>query len=96
VIDYAKACPRGSRVLIKMRMRDEINGVRVPERSVEAKVFTVVAIGPKVEHLNVGDRVMMTGQQKVDWDYLPGSHEMLIIDEANVLCVLNDVPTYEA
>ena len=84
--DYSKAEPLGDNLLIKVELIDREGRLVLAQRSAEAKRHVVVASGPECKYgLRPGDVVMMAGVQKVDWDFLPGSHEYLVIKEANAL-----------
>lgn len=79
--------PRNDFVLIRISERERLGGVHVPGISQEAKLYHVEGLGPKVEGLRVGDRVLMTGTQGVDWSYVPGHPSLLVIREGNVVLV---------
>ncbi len=78
--------PRGDFVIIRVVPRGETpGGIAVSESSLEGQDHIVVAKGPKVEDLEVGDVVMMTGQKNVDWSMIPKQKALLIIRESNVV-----------
>jgi len=67
----------------------KIGQVNVPENSAEAQKFYVQEIGPKVEGLKIGDRVMFGGSTKsgeVSW--IPGAKDLLMTRQENILCVI--------
>jgi co-chaperonin GroES (HSP10) len=82
--------PRNDNVLIRLVRRDKVGGIAVPQVSSEGRSYVVEGLGPKVEGLALGNQVMMTGQVKVDWDFLPGETDLLIIRQENVLCVIEE------
>lgn len=86
--------PRHTKVIVQAHVIDNVQGIALSSKSIESKKFVVYAVGPEVKDLAVGDHVMMTGQEKVDWSWLPGFSEekLLIIDEANVLLVYKPKP----
>lgn len=53
--------PRGDFVLLRQTTKDKVRGLVMPERAGEGKRIIVVAKGPKVEHLGIGDSVIITG-----------------------------------
>lgn len=79
--------PRGELVVVREVVRDEIGGIKMPENSLEGREHYVEAIGPKVEDLNVGDRVMMNGQKNVDWAYIPGCGSLIVINQVKVVLI---------
>lgn len=92
-MNYEHSIPRGDNVLVRLVKKGKsVGGVHIPATSFQGNRYLVVACGPKVEGLAPGDFVMMTGQQKVDWDFLPLSGDMIVIREANILLVIKDAP----
>jgi len=83
--------PRNDNVIIRVVVVEESRGIAMPQNSVQGKKYVVVAFGENVKELVVGDRVFLTGVQKVDWDFLPNSHDLLIVKEANVLTRIEEV-----
>jgi NADPH:quinone reductase-like Zn-dependent oxidoreductase len=78
--------PRNDKVLVRvLSIGKSEGGVALPEISIEGKEFVVEAVGPKVEDLEVGDRVLMIGKINEDYCFLPRSHELLVIPEKNIL-----------
>src|SRR4051794_23877577 len=81
--------PRGDFVIYRVRDRGvSAGGVALPDIAVEGKERVVVAMGPKVEDLAVGDVVVTTGQIGVDVSYLPDEKDLLITREANIAYVI--------
>ena len=83
--------PRNSYVVLQLVQVDESEGgVAVPQISAEAKRWFVVAIGPKVENLKVGDQVEAMGTVGEDIARLPGHYDkgLYITKEANILLVI--------
>ena len=88
--------PRNERVILRrIQIGQTKAGVVLPDSAVEGKEYVVHAIGPKVEDLEEGDRVFITGVQNVDWAWLPGSHDLLIIHQMNVVLAFEDVNDLE-
>lgn len=80
--------PRNDMVLLREITVDKRGSLIMPQRSEQAKKRVVVAVGPKVEGLEVGDEVIGTGQQGVDWAYLPNHPDLIAVREANIILVV--------
>ena len=59
-------------------------GIAVSDFSDEGKEYVVEAIGDKVEHLEVGDRVLVIGVRGATYDFLPNTQDLFIIKEAGI------------
>ena len=80
--------PRNDYCLIKVTSLGLTpSGLAMPDVSVQGKEYFVVAKGPMVEDLAVGDKVLMVGSPNEDYAYLPNSKELLIIKQANIVLV---------
>ncbi len=80
--------PRNTYVLVRrVKLGETPGGVLVPDASIEGVEHIVVAVGPKVEELAVGDKVLMIGQFNLHYSFLPNSKELIIIKEENVALV---------
>ncbi len=92
-VEYARSVclllqPRNDWVLIEIiELGKTPSGIAIPEISVEGKEFYVRNIGPKVEDLQIGDRVLMIGRQGVDYFPLPRSSTLIIMREKDVILV---------
>ena len=62
-------------------------GIAIPQISIEGKEFRVVAVGPQVEDLEPGDKVLMTGRQGIDYFPLPRSNDLFVIKQEHVVLV---------
>ena len=83
--------PRNDYVLVKVSIREETEGgVALPQVSIQGKKFTVEAIGPKVEGLNVGDEVMMVGHHGANYYELPNSKDMIVIKQECVVLTMRN------
>lgn len=84
---------RNDNVLIRIvQVGKTDSGVLLPEISVEGKLFCVEAVGPKVDDLKVGDKVIMVGEINVDYGYVPGMKDLLCIKQGNVVLVMEPEP----
>ena len=81
---------RNDYCLIRMTQIGESNGIAIPEVSIEGKQFHVIAKGPKVEQLEVGDRVLMVGKLNDTYWEVPGVRNLLLIKEQNVVLILRE------
>lgn len=80
--------PRNDYVLVEIiEVGETDSGIALPQISIEGKEFHIRAIGPKVEDLTVGDKVLMKGRQGAEYYPLPGSNKLLVIQEQHVVLV---------
>lgn len=78
--------PRNDYVIFRMVDTGvSLGGVAVPEISIQGKKFYVVACGPKVEDLDIGEEVLMTGREGFDYFPLPNTKGMFLTQEKNVV-----------
>ena len=82
--------PRGDFVIYKVVDKGQVRGIAMPDAAAEGKQRVVVAKGPKVENLEVGDIILTCGQPGVDLTRLPEEHDLFITREANVVLVIVD------
>lgn len=74
--------PRGDRVLIRrVQVGETDSGIAVPDASIEGFYHVVEAIGPKVEELDVGDKVLLVGTQNVHYAFVPNSRDLIVTRE---------------
>jgi co-chaperonin GroES (HSP10) len=84
--ELCKLQPRGDFVVVKIVPKGETaSGIKVSESSLEGQDHIVVAKGPKVEDLEIGDVVMMTGRKDLDWSLIPKQRNLMIIRESNIV-----------
>ena len=83
--------PRNDFVLVRIvELGETKSGIAVQQISIQGKQFVVVAIGPLVEDLKVGDKVMMIGKVGDQYYPLPNYKDLLVISEQNVVLILED------
>lgn len=80
------AC-RNDFVLFRMIDRGHVRGVAMPNIAQQGKERLVVAIGPKVEGLKVGDKVLVIGSVGQDVVQVPSETQLYMTREANVALV---------
>ena len=83
--------PRNDLVVIRVEVVNKIGLVAVPERSKEGQKFYVHAVGPKVEGLKVGDRVIFGGSpQGGEVSWIPGAKGLMLTRQENILVVIEE------
>lgn len=88
-----KLHPRNDNIVFRRTVFEKLNsGMIVSQKSIEAFQHNIVAIGSKVEDLKVGDRVEIVGTIGVDYDFITGSHCLMMCREKNVVLSYNDEP----
>ncbi len=81
---------RNDTVLVRIIDKGELRGIAIPEISIEGKEFHVIAKGPKVEGLEVGDKVLMTGVKNATYFVLPFARDLILVRQDDVVLVLKD------
>ena len=80
--------PRNDYVILRLSNIDKTAaGVVIPKANTEGRVWTVVAIGPKVDDLKPGDVVNPMGEVGQDIAMLPRERDLYLTKEANILMV---------
>jgi len=87
-----KPRPRHDYVLLRCQAREDLGTLKMPQNSAEGKEWFVEAVGPDVEDLKVGERVEASGQPKVDFWFVPGYSDLIVIKERNVQIVYDPLP----
>lgn len=82
--------PRNDFVLFKMVDTGSVRGILVPERSAQGKERIIVAVGPKVDGLKVGDKVLAIGTAGMDLIALPNDKDLFLTREQNVVLVVKE------
>jgi co-chaperonin GroES (HSP10) len=83
--------PRNNKVIIRIvDVGVSKGGVALPDQASEGKAYIVEAVGPDVDNLEVGDRVLMVGKINEDYTFLPREKSLIIIAESNVLLIIEE------
>ncbi len=85
--------PRKNQVIVRILIKDEYRGIKLPQNSPEGKLYVVVAIGPEVKNLNVGDEVLITARVGQEWQLIPGEPELVFNIEEHVPLIITPVST---
>jgi hypothetical protein len=79
--------PRNDFVVFQQRNKGTLRGVAIPDRAAEGKELVVVAVGPMVEDLEVGDLVLVIGQVGQETVALPNERDLYMTRETNVVLI---------
>ncbi len=90
-----KIHPCGDKVLCRMVRSDLVRGMIMPDIAQEGKQYIIEAVGPKVEHLKKGDKVLVSGMRGQHWDFLPGYSDLFIISEKDIPLTYEEIPEEE-
>ncbi len=82
--------PRGDFVLFRVTRRDIVAGLAIPQQSEQSIVRTIVAYGPDVKDLNIGDKVLVCGTIGDSVVAIPNEKDLLLTRSSNVLVVLEE------
>ena len=80
--------PRNDFVVFKFIDKGRLRGIEMPQISAQAKERVVVAMGPKVEDLKIGDKVMVIGKVGEDVIALPNDSSLFLTRQANVTLIV--------
>lgn len=83
--DHAGITPRNDFVLVRICDLGMVRGVAMPEQAIHGKEFVVVAYGPDVKDLAIGDKVQMIGKMGEDYAPLPSHRDLIVIKQANII-----------
>lgn len=87
----SQLAPRNDYVIVRRVMLGQTpGGVLTPDTSIEGVEHVIAAIGPKVENLNIGDKVLIIGTLGKDYGFLPNSKDLFVTKESNVVLVYKD------
>ncbi len=91
ILDKVNFRCRNNNVLIQMTNVGETDtGIALPDIAVQGKKFHVVGKGPKVEDLQIGDEVLMTGLKNTTYFELPFAHDLIMTLEEYVVLVITE------
>lgn len=82
--------PRNDFVLFRIVNKGEVRGIAMPDNAAQGKESIVVAVGPDVNGLKPGDRIMTIGTPGQDVISLPNERGLLLTKQANVVLVLEE------
>ncbi len=83
--------PRGDFVLFRVTKRDKVFGIAMPQQSEQSVERTIVAFGPDVKDLQVGDKVLVCGTIGESVIALPNEKDLLLTRQSNVFLVMEEV-----
>lgn len=84
-------CPhicRNDFVLLRVVDKGRVSTIITPQVSAQGKERIVLAVGPKVKDLAVGDSVFIIGSLGQDVVQLPNESDVYITKESNVVLVV--------
>lgn len=83
-----KITPRNDYVVFKRHQRGTtLKGIHMPDKSLEGIDHVVIAIGPKVEKLAIGDKVLILGKLGEDYGELPNQKGLYLTKCNNVAVI---------
>ncbi len=84
-----KVTPRNDYVVFRRVQRGTtLKGIHMPDKSLEGIDHVVEAIGPKVEDLKVGDKVLILGKLGEDYGELPNQKGLYLTRQNNIAIVM--------
>ena len=94
-----KYYPRNDFVIIQAIKRDTMpnSAIGIPQNSSWGEEYIVHAIGPKVENLKVGDKVMLIGsEQNGTMSRVPLTKDLIVTREENIIYTWEEIPEIQA
>lgn len=82
--------PRNDLVLFEMIDKGQVRGVLMPQIAQQGKEKIVRAIGPTVEGLEVGDKVMVIGEIGQDVIVMPSDRGLFCTRQQNVFLIVEE------
>lgn len=84
--------PRNDMVLIRQVDHGKTkSGIAIPQISIQGKGFFVEAVGPDVENLKVGDKVLMTGTLGGTYFEVPFDKDLMVMRQEFVILIVEEV-----
>lgn len=80
--------PRNDFVLFRFIDRGQVRGIITPDKSAQGKERIVMAMGPDVVDLKIGDKVMVIGSPGQDVIAMPEDKDIYLTKQANVVLVV--------
>ncbi len=87
-----KINPCNDKVLVRMVRAALVRGMIMPDIAQEGKQYLVEAVGPKVEHLKAGMKILVSGVQDIHWSFIPGFSDLFIVSEKDVPLTYEELP----
>lgn len=82
--------PRNDFVIIKKQKRDKVRGLHMPEASAEGVDFIIHSMGPAVENLEIGQKVMIAGKYGEEYFPVPGEADLIVIKQELVIYTIEN------
>ena len=79
----------GNKVLVKLVKRVKLNGIDMPDNAADAYRYYAMSVGPKVEHIQPGDELIVGGFQ-VPFLSVPGHTDLIVILDGQCFLVKTD------
>jgi hypothetical protein len=82
--------PRNDFVVVRVSTQDtNFAGIALPQISASAKQFHIVAFGPDVKDLSIGDRIIIVAKQgEGDYYPIPQSKDLIVLRQAYIALVV--------
>ena len=82
--------PRNDFVIWRLVDKGMVGKLHVPEASAQGKERIVVAVGPDIKDLKVGDKIYVIGQVGADVIGMPDESNLYICKQANVILIVEE------
>ncbi len=80
--------PRLDYVVFKRVLRGQTSaGIHIPDKSLEGMDHVIIAVGPDVEGLAVGDMVLILGEINKDYGPIPNMKNHYLTKQSNVCLI---------
>lgn len=86
--------PRNDFIVFRMIEGNKVRGLVMPDIAEQGKIKLVVALGPDVKDLEVGDEVLIVGTEG-SLARLPNETDLYLTRQSNVVCVIGKSPESE-
>lgn len=85
-----KYLPRNEFILFRFVDKGHLRTLAMPGIASQGKERVVVAVGPNVEGLKVGDKVLVIGEIGVDVIPLPNDNKLFLTKQQNVALIIEE------